>query len=151
MNVSTAYDLSRFEARPREKKPQLKAVKTVPKKKTAAMRLSPVVAVLVSAVLVFICAFMIYTNVMINETTADITRLNKEITNLQSEQVRLDSELNVIMSRGNIEERAAEMGMYQAGKLQVECIEVNTGDKIEVIADERNMFEKIHDFVSNLF
>jgi len=88
---------------------------------------------------------------LITETTAAITRVNKEITTLQSEQVRLDSELDAIMSRGNIEEKALALGMYQADKLQVEGVEVNQGDKIEVLADERNIFEKIGDFLHNLF
>ena len=88
---------------------------------------------------------------MITETTAAITRVNKEIVQLQSESVRLDSELDAIMSRGNIEQKALALGMYEADKLQVQCVEVNSGDKIEILADNRNVFEKISDFFINLF
>ncbi|MBE6788952.1 MAG: hypothetical protein E7539_04725 [Ruminococcaceae bacterium] len=154
MQSGVAYDLSRFETKRHtnpQPKPRLKAVKGKKKKTAVASRISPVLAVMTAVVSVLICAYMIYTHVMITETTAAITRVNKEITTLQSEQVRLNSELDAIMSRGNIEEKALALGMYQADKLQVECVEVNSGDKIEVLADERNIFEKIGDFIDNLF
>ena len=157
MQSSAAYDLSRFEARKtREKqetkKPQLKAVKGNKKAKTSALsKFSPVTLVLVAAVYVFVCAYMLYTQAMITQTTAAITRVNNEITQLKSESVRLDSELDAIMSRGNIEQKALALGMYQADKLQVEGVEVNQGDKIEVLSDNRTFFEKIADFFSNLF
>ena len=154
MNSGVAYDLSRFEARPKakaQKAPELKVVKGKAKKTAALSKVSPALLTVVAIISVFTCAYMIYTRVMITETTAAITRVNKEITTLQSEQVRLDSELDAIMSRGNIEEKALALGMYQADKLQVECVEVNQGDKIEVLADERNVFEKIGDFVKNIF
>lgn len=157
MQSSTAYDLSRFEApKPREKqetkKPQLTAVRGNKKVKTSALsKISPATAVIVAIISVFVCAYMLYTQAMITETTAAITRVNNEITQLQSESVRLDSELDAIMSRGNIEEKALALGMYQADKLQVEGIEVNQGDKIEVLSDNRTFFEKIGDFFSNLF
>ena len=154
MNSGVAYDLSRFEARPKtktQKAPELKVVKGKAKKSAALSKVSPALLTVVAIISVFTCAYMIYTRVMITETTAAITRVNKEITTLQSEQVRLDSELDAIMSRGNIEEKALALGMYQADKLQVECVEVNQGDKIEVLADERNVFEKIGDFIKNIF
>ncbi len=155
MQSSAAYDLSRFEARkkPTAKKPELKAVKNTKKKKQKAALsfLSPLGATITAAVLVIVCGFMLYTQAMITETTAAITRTNKEIVQLQSQSVRLDSELDAIMARGNIEQKALALGMYEADKLQVECIEVNKGDKIEVLADSRNIFEKISGFFSDLF
>ncbi len=155
MQSSAAYDLSRFEPakKVREKKPELKAVKgKKQKKKTAPLsKLSPAVMAVVAILAVFVCSYMLYTQAMITKATAAITRTNNEIVQLQSESVRLDSELDAIMSRGNIEERALALGMYQADKLQVEGIEVNKGDKIEVLADNRSVFEKIGDFFSNLF
>ena len=142
--------------KPREKqeakKPQLKAVKGKKKAKVSVFsKLSPVTAVIVAAISVFVCAYMLYTQAMITQTTAEIARVNNEITQLKSESVRLDSELDAIMSRGNIEEKALALGMYQADKLQVEGVEVNQGDKIEVLSDNRTFFEKIADFFSNLF
>lgn len=157
MQANVAYDLSRFEARkkPTVKKPELKVVKSntkAKKKKALSLSfLSPVTACVAAVIMVVVCGFMLYTRAMITETTAAITRVNKEIVQLQSESVRLDSELDAIMARGNIEEKALALGMYEADKLQVECIEVNKGDKIEVLADSRNIFEKIGDFLSNLF
>ncbi len=157
MQSSAAYDLSRFApSKPKErvqtKKPELKAVKGKKKVKVSALsKLSPVTAVIVAAISVFVCAYMLYTQAMITQTTAAITRVNNEITQLKSESVRLDSELDAIMSRGNIEEKALALGMYQADKLQVEGVEVNQGDKIEVLSDNRTFFEKIADFFSNLF
>lgn len=157
MQSSAAYDLSRFEARkPREKqevkKPALKAVKGKKKAKTSAFsKISPATAVIVAVISVFVCAYMLYTQAMITQTTAAITRTENEITQLKSESVRLDSELDAIMSRGNIEQKALALGMYQADKLQVEGVEVNQGDKIEVLSDNRTFFEKIADFFSNLF
>lgn len=157
MQANVAYDLSRFEARkkPTVKKPELKVVKSknkAKKKKAISLSfLSPVTACVAAVIMVVVCGFMLYTRAMITETTAAITRVNKEIVQLQSESVRLDSELDAIMARGNIEEKALALGMYEADKLQVECIEVNKGDKIEVLADSRNIFEKMGDFLSNLF
>lgn len=157
MQSNAAYDLSRFaSSRPAEhvetKKPELKAVKGKKKAKTSVLsKLSPVTAVIVAIISVFVCAYMLYTQAMITQTTAAITRVNNEITQLKSESVRLDSELDAIMSRGNIEEKALALGMYQADKLQVEGVEVNQGDKIEVLSDNRTFFEKIADFFSNLF
>lgn len=150
---SAAYDLSRFETKKKVEttKPQLKAVKGKKTKKSTLAIVSPVTLVLTAILSVGICAFMLYTRVMITETTAAITRVNKEIVQLQSESVRLDSELDAIMSRGNIEQKALSLGMYEADKLQVECVEVNSGDKIEILADNRNVFEKISDFFLNLF
>ena len=157
MQSSAAYDLSRFvQSKPRErvqtKKPELKAVKGKKKTKVSVLgKLSPVTAVIVAVISVFVCAYMLYTQAMITQTTAAITRVNNEITQLKSESVRLDSELDAIMSRGNIEQKALALGMYQADKLQVEGVEVNQGDKIEVLSDNRTFFEKIADFFSNLF
>ena len=154
MNSTVAYDLSRFEAKPKVQSktaPELKIVKGKKKKSVIASKVSPVLLMLASVIAVFVCVYMIYTHVMITETTAAITRVNKEITTLQSEQVRLDSELEAIMSRGNIEEKALALGMYKADKLQVECVEVNQGDKIEVLADERTVFEKVGDFIGDIF
>ncbi len=157
MQASVAYDLSRFETKKKpevKKQPELKAVKskTKSKKKTQALSfLSPATACIAAVLLVIVCGFMLYTRVMITETTKAITSTNKQIVQLQSESVRLDSELDAIMARGNIEEKALALGMYEADKLQVECIEVNKGDKIEVLSDSRNVFEKVGDFFSNLF
>ncbi len=157
MQANAAYDLSRFEARkkPTAKQPELKVVKSntkAKKKKAISLSfLSPVTACIAAVIMVVVCGFMLYTRAMITETTAAITKVNKQIVQLQSESVRLDSELDAIMARGNIEEKALALGMYEADKLQVECIEVNKGDKIEVLADSRNIFEKIGDFLSDLF
>ena len=157
MQSSAAYDLSRFEvSKPRQrvdtKKPKLQAVKGKKKAKASVLsKVSPVTAVIVAVISAFVCAYMLYTQAMITQTTAAITRVNNEITQLKSEGVRLDSELDAIMSRGNIEEKALALGMYQADKLQVEGVEVNQGDKIEVLSDNRTFFEKIADFFSNLF
>lgn len=157
MQASAAYDLSRFEARkkPTVKKPELKVVKskqsTKKNKKVSLSFLSPAAACVTAVIMVVVAGFMLYTHAMITETTAAITRVNKEIVQLQSESIRLDSELDAIMARGNIEEKALALGMYEADKLQVECIEVNKGDKIQVLADSRNMFEKIGDYITNLF
>ena len=155
MQANAAYDLSRFEARkkPTTKQPELKVVKSKTKKKKAISLsfLSPVTACIAAVIMVVVCGFMLYTRAMITETTAAITKVNKEIVQLQSESVRLASELDAIMARGNIEEKALALGMYEADKLQVECIEVNKGDKIEVLADSRNIFEKMGDFLSDLF
>lgn len=150
---SAAYDLSRFETRKKveTKKPELKAVHGKKAKKSKLALISPVTLVLTAILSVSICAFMLYTRAMITETTAAITRVNKEIVQLQSESVRLDSELDAIMSRGNIEQKALALGMYEADKLQVQCVEVNSGDKIEILADNRSVFEKISDFFINLF
>ena len=157
MQSTAAYDLSRFEvSKPREhaqtKKPKLQAVKGNKKAKTSVLtKVSPVTLVLVAMISAFVCAYMLYTQAMITQTTAEIARVNNEITQLKSESVRLDSELDAIMSRGNIEEKALALGMYQADKLQVEGVEVNQGDKIEVLSDNRTFFEKIADFFSILF
>lgn len=157
MQANVAYDLSRFEARkrPAVKQPELKVVKSKQaakkNKKVSLSFLSPVTACVTAVIMAVVCGFMLYTHALITETTAAITRVNKEIVQLQSESVRLDSELDAIMARGNIEEKALALGMYEADKLQVECIEVNKGDKIEVLADSRNIFEKIGDYLTNLF
>ena len=154
---SMAYDLSRFEARANkpkateQKAKELKVVKGKGKKSKLASSISPVTAVVLAVVTVSVCAFMLYTKAKIDEAAKAITRTNNEITQLMSEQVRLDSELNAIMSRGNIEQKALALGMYEADKLQVECVEVNQGDRIEILADNRNIFEKIGDFFINLF
>lgn len=154
---SAAYDLSRFEARAskpkkvtEQKTEQYKVVKGG-KKQGIFSKVSPVTAVLLAIVTVSVCAFMLYTKAKIDETAKAITKTNNEITQLMSEQVRLDSELNAIMSRGNIEQKALALGMYEADKLQVECVEVNQGDRIEILADNRGIFEKISDFFINLF
>lgn len=154
---SMAYDLSRFEAKAtktkavEQKANDLKVVKGKGKKNRFASKISPVTAVILAVITVSVCAYMLYTRAKIAETTRAITRTNNEITQLMSEQVRLDSELNAIMSRGNIEQKALALGMYEADKLQVECVEVNQGDRIEILADNRNIFEKIGDFFINLF
>ncbi|MBQ1262930.1 MAG: hypothetical protein IIX89_01415 [Oscillospiraceae bacterium] len=86
MNSGVAYDLSRFEARPKakaQKAPELKVVKGKAKKTAALSKVSPALLTVVAIISVFTCAYMIYTRVMITETTAAITRVNKEITTLQ--------------------------------------------------------------------
>lgn len=155
---SAAYDLSRFEARAskpnkatEQKTEKLKVVKGKGRKGKFASSISPVTAVTLAVITASVCAYMLYTRARIAETTRAITKANNEITQLMSEQVRLDSELNAIMSRGNIEQKALALGMYEADKLQVECVEVNQGDRVEILADNRGFFEKIGDFFINLF
>ena len=93
-----------------------------------------------------------YSRVIITELNADINAAETRLDVLHAEQVRMQTELDGKMSLKAIEEAAiSEYGMVKPDGSQVSYVQVTTEDKLEGKAKEEGFFEKIYQFIRDLF
>ncbi len=143
MANSVAYDLSRFEDKPRAV--NFETVKT--QKTEKIMGLSPKKLLLVGLVIVAITFVMIYNRVMLTEITDEIAQANKTLSTLQGENALLEMEIAQKMSLDNIEEYAiANLNMGKVEQYQVESISLEASDEILVMKDDSqtNVFSTVY-------
>ena len=109
--------------------------------------------VLAVAVLIFAMGFsLLYSRVIITELNADINAAETRLDVLHAEQVRMQTELDGKMSLKAIEEAAiSEYGMVKPDGSQVSYVQVTTENKLEGKAKEEGFFEKIYQFIRDLF
>ncbi len=132
-NDSLAYDFELF--MPKEKKQSATVVK-MPEKKIkkarakAKKRVSSVASVImISAFMVGIVCANIALRVEISEINSDIVEAKARYAAVSGEETRLNVELERMVSYGNLEEAAKELGMKKTDKDQIVYIEVNDSDK----------------------
>ena len=143
MANSVAYDLSRFEDRP--KAVVLEKVETKKQKKTAELSLKKLL--LVGTVIIAITFVMIYNRVMLTELTDEIAQANKTLSTLQGENALLEMEIAQQMSLDNIEEYATtQLNMGKVEQYQVESISLTQNDEITVMKDDSqtNFFSTVY-------
>lgn len=132
-NDSLAYDFELF--MPKEKKQPATVVK-MPEKKIkkakakAKKRVSSVASVLaLSVFMVAIVCVNIALRVEISEVNSDIVEAKTRYAAVSGEETRLNVEFERMISYGNLEEAAKELGMKKTDKDQIVYIEVNDSDK----------------------
>ena len=132
-NDSLAYDFELF--MPKEKKQPATVVK-MPEKKIkkakakAKKRVSSVASVLaLSVFMVAIVCVNIALRVEISEVNSDIVEAKTRYAAVSGEETRLNIEFERMISYGNLEEAAKELGMKKTDKDQIVYIEVNDSDK----------------------
>ncbi len=143
MANSVAYDLSRFEDRPRAV--VLEKVET--KKQERIMGLSPKKLLLVGVIIVAITFVMIYNRVMLTEIIDEIAQANKTLSTLEGENALLEMEIAQKMSLDNIEEYATQnLNMGKVEQYQVESISLTQNDEITVMKDnsQTNFFSTVY-------
>ena len=132
-NDSLAYDFELF--MPKEKKQPAKVVK-MPEKKIkkarakAKKRVSSIASIVaLSAFMVGIVCVNIALRVEISEVNSDIVEAKARYAAVSGEETRLNVEFERMVSYGNLEEAARELGMKKTDKNQIVYIEVNDSDK----------------------
>lgn len=144
--TNLAYDLERFEQHTPvpEQKPQISV------RRERSIHPLKIMAV---AVLIFAMGFsLLYSRVIITELNADINAAETRLDVLHAEQVRMQTELDGKMSLKAIEEAAiSEYGMVKPDGSQVSYVQVTTENKLEGKAKEEGFFEKIYQFIRDLF
>ncbi len=142
-NNSVAYDLSRFEDRPRT----IVLEKVETPKTERVMGFSPKKLLLVGAIIVAITFVMIYNRVMLTEVTDEIAQANQTLATLQGENALLEMEIAQKMSLDNIEEYAVtNLNMGKVEQYQIESISLGQSDEISVMKDtsQQNVFSTVY-------
>ena len=143
MANGVAYDLSRFEDRPRA----VVFEKVETKKQNKKTELSVKKILLVGIVIVAITFVMIYNRVMLTELTDEIAQANKTLNALQGENTLLEMEIAQKMSLDNIEEYATtQLNMGKVEQYQIESISLTQSDEITVMKDDSqtNFFSTVY-------
>lgn len=143
MANGVAYDLSRFEDRPRA----VVFEKVQTKKENKKAELSIKKLLLVGVVIVAITFVMIYNRVMLTELTDEIAQANKTLNALQGENTLLEMEIAQKMSLDNIEEYATtQLNMGKVEQYQIENISLTQNDEITVMKDDSqtNFFSTVY-------
>ena len=143
MANGVAYDLSRFEDRPRA----VVFEKVQTKKENKKAELSIKKLLLVGVVIVAITFVMIYNRVMLTELTDEIAQANKTLNALQGENTLLEMEIAQKMSLDNIEEYATtQLNMGKVEQYQIENISLTQNDEITVMKDDsqNNFFSTVY-------
>ena len=143
MANGVAYDLSRFEDRPRA----VVFEKVETKKQSKKTELSVKKILLVGIVIVAITFVMIYNRVMLTELTDEIAQANKTLNALQGENTLLEMEIAQKMSLDNIEEYATtQLNMGKVEQYQIESISLTQSDEITVMKDDSqtNFFSTVY-------
>ncbi len=139
--TNLAYDLSRYEYRPREEKPVIKAKKIV----RANASMPKTIAIIISAGLLM-CG-VVYSKFEAAMVQNQITKATKEVELLNSENVRLHSEIESKTSLQNIEDYAEKvLGLKKLEKSQVEYVQLQTDDVVEIPNESSNIFIKIKNY-----
>ena len=134
-NDSLAYDFELFMPKS-EKEKEAPTVVKMPEKRIkkagpkARGRVSSVATiVLLIAFMVGIVCMNIALRVEISEVNSDIINAKSELAAVSGEHTRLNVELERMVSYGNLEEAARELGMKKTDKSQIVYIKINETDK----------------------
>lgn len=136
-NDSLAYDFELF--MPKEKSEEKATIVKMPEKKEkkakkamprAKMRVSSVASILLlGAFMVGIVCANIAMRVEISEVNSDIIKAKAELAEVSGEHTRLNVELERMVSYGNLEEAAKNLGMKKTDKSQIVYVKINDTDK----------------------
>ncbi len=134
-NDSLAYDFELFMPKPKEEREAATVIK-MPREKTrkasakARGRVSGMASIiLLITFMVAVVCVNIALRVEISEVNSDIIEAKSELADVSGEQTRLSVELERMVSYGNLEEAARELGMKKTDKSQIVYIKINEVDK----------------------
>ncbi|HIQ58415.1 MAG TPA: septum formation initiator family protein [Candidatus Merdivicinus intestinavium] len=141
-----AYDLQRFEERAPET--NVRASITVRRERTV----HPVKIIAVAVLALMMGFTLLYSRVVITELNSQIAEKQAELETLKAENVRMQTELEGRMSLTEIENTAVgEYGMVKPDNSQVSYVQLEQENKLEAAEKEENIFEKIVNYVKDLF
>ena len=151
-----AYDLSLFEPKPAkivELKPNKKLIKAQKKKAKIQSILNTMATLSVAALTVTVLGLMLASRIRMTELDSAINAREDQLVVLQSEETRLSDELARKVSAKSVEEYAQNtLGMQKIESYQVEYISVESGDKVELAAEDNgSILESIGSAISNFF
>lgn len=133
-NDSLAYDFELF--MPKEKRTEPAKIVKMPEKKIKKARARAKKSVSSVATVVMLIAFMVGIVCMNIALRVEITEVNSEIIEAKSnyaavsgEETRLSVEFERMISYGNLEEAAKDLGMKKTDKNQIVYIKVNDTNK----------------------
>lgn len=111
------------------------------------------VKIIAVAVLALMMGFtLLYSRVVITELNSQIAEKQAELETLKAENVRMQTELEGRMSLTEIENTAVgEYGMVKPDNSQVSYVQLEQENKLEAAEKEENIFEKIVNYVKDLF
>lgn len=151
---SVAYDLKRFEARPkaRIRKPALTVVSQSEKQKTRANAVLTVKVVAVCILVAGMIACMLYNRALLTELNQELSIAQSQLAEEKSEQTRLMTELESKFSLRNVEEYASKtLGMTVMDKTRVVYLNLCEGDAIELTqkSPKQTLFDRIRVAINN--
>lgn len=133
-NDSLAYDFELF--MPKEKKAEPAKIVKMPEKKIKKARARAKKSVSSVATIVMLIGFMVGIVCMNIALRVEITEVNAEIIEAKAnyaavsgEETRLNVEFERMISYGNLEQAAKDLGMKRTDKNQIVYIKVNDTDK----------------------
>ena len=145
---SVAYDYELFA--PRSPKTEQKIVALPAKKARAAARpaakaqarpksfTTSAGKILLAGVIVAMLCMMLFTRMRITEHQSEIARATTQLEELKAEEVRLSMELENKTSFENVEQLAQAMGMQKAQPYQIHYVSYASGDRAEVLEDDKS-------------
>lgn len=148
--------------RKKKKTPQIdksKIKRQLDAKQKKKVELKFKMSILLKLVIIFAILFlMIFRNSQINESFSQIQNLKTKITALRKENDQLEVSIQNSLNQNNIEQAAKELlGMQKLTSKQTRYISLSKKDYIEpksekvIIDDETNVFQKIVNFIKNIF
>ena len=153
--LNTAYDLSLFEDKPREKKKKNNVVKIPREKSQVKLKrrvnyATVIYSVILSSVVVSVFTVMVYSQIQLTELTDKINTVDKALAESQSTYTQLKMKAESQYSLRSVENYVEnELFMKKVEPSQIEYITLSSGDKAEL----KNNVSKdsIFDKIKNLF
>ena len=154
-NGSVAYDLDRFQPKPRMRVKRPTLVVANPGVKARARRRTATVLGIVAAaaVVVGIVVTMLYSRAVLTELSQQIAHQTSLLEKEQSEYTRLTAELDAKISLRNVEDYATQtLGMFPVDKCQVTYVDLSEGEKIELTSEspKQSLFDKVELAIINV-
>lgn len=168
--MAKSYNRYEYETSPRKLEPDYNVPKkNHPKKKTQAKRnvskkkqkelkrkkVKTTLYVLIAFAIVFLVS---YRNAKIDENFAAVQTLKENLEAVEKENAQLEVSIESSLNLTNIEQQAKSLlGMQKLTSKQTEYIELPKTDYIEpaaenvVIEEDKGFFEKVGDYISQLF
>ncbi len=154
-----AYDLSLFEAKPKESKDRKNNVVRLPKDKLEAnrrLKIKPLTALcvlLMSFTVVSIVSIMVYSQVQLTELTDQIDIVSSQLAEKESIYTQLNMKAGSKFSLRAVEDiSSSDLHMRKSEPSQIKYIKLSEGDKAEISNNSKccGIIERISDAISNL-
>lgn len=142
-NSTVAYDLSRFEERPRNARYE----EIEKPRKQKVMGFSAKTLLIVGIIVTAITFVMIYNRVVLTELTAEVEKASQTLSALENENVRLQMQIDRKMSLSNVEQYAvSELNMGKVEQYQIQTVSLSQDEEISVMKDDsdQNFFQSVY-------
>ena len=142
-NSTVAYDLSRFEERPRNARYE----EIEKPRKQKVMGFSAKTLLIVGIIVTAITFVMIYNRVVLTELTAEVEKASQTLSALENENVRLQMQIDRKMSLSNVEQYAvSELNMGKVEQYQIQTVSLSQDEEISVMKDDsdQTFFQSVY-------